>query len=96
MPAAKQYVVIVAAGDVNNRITPAGARRIGIVIQNTGVNPCVYRWENAVQLDGGDIEMAAGGKDEYLIPETCPQEALNFSSTLGTTVAVVEILEGRQ
>lgn len=95
MAKAKQYVVIVAPGDINNRITPAGAKRIGIIIQNTGVNPCVYRWENAVQLDQGDIELAAGGMDRYLIPETCPEQALNFSSTLGTTVAVVEIMEGQ-
>jgi hypothetical protein len=93
MPAAKQYVVVIGAAADSVRITPAGVARIGISIQNTGLNPCLYRWDNAVQQDGGDMELAVNEKHDFLFPATCPQQALNFFSTLGTTVAVIEILE---
>jgi hypothetical protein len=92
MPRAKQYVTVAAAA-TPKRVSPAGVGRLGLIIQNTGVNPCLYRFENEVQEDGGDIEILANEKHEYLIPGSCPADALNFLSALGTTLAIVEILE---
>ena len=94
MPRAKQYVATVAALE-NKRIAPAGVKRLGVSIQNTGLNPGRYRFENAVQLDGGDVTLVPGAKDDYLIPGSCPADAINLYSVLGTTFAIIEILEGQ-
>lgn len=85
----KQYQVAVAAS--SSRAVPYTAMRSFLSIQNTGANPGRVRFGQSVQNDGGDIVLAAFEiLPPFQIPETCPKEAINFSSDLGTTFAVLE------
>lgn len=84
----KQSVVICTANNAVVGATPANKRRIFLQIQNTGVNPVLFRFENAVQRDGGDLVLTGGATLTYTNP--CPVERLNYLSLLGTTVAVIE------
>lgn len=87
---AKQYNVIVPAGQ-RVSVTPAGARRVLLEIQNTGANEVKYRWENAVQNDGGDFLLAP--RERIIYREPCPVAALNLYSVAGSTVAILEVTE---
>lgn len=59
-------------------------------IQNTGANPGFYHFKEAVQGDGSDFTLAAGAVKTFDQSDTCPTEALNLGSTLGTTWAILE------
>lgn len=100
MPASrttKQYVVRMAAGDNQTGVAPSvngvsGATRVGLSIQNTGINPGTYKWESPIGSttpDAGAFLLAAGEKHDWIAPN-CPQERLSCQSTLGTTFAIAE------
>lgn len=84
----KQYVVTLAAGVSLVGSTPANKRRLFLELQNTGANPAYFRFENSVQLDGGDFVIAPFEVRTYYYP--CPIERLNYLSPLGTSLAVIE------
>jgi len=96
LPKLKQYSVICAANQAQ-RPAPAVGSRILLSIQNTGANPGLVRFGNDVRGDGGDMALGAGGFSPLFDkPETCPNDALNFFSALGTTFSVIEIVEPPQ
>lgn len=89
----KQYPVTMVAGQSVIGVTPARSpndkvQRTYLMIQNTAGNPAQGRWENAVQLDGGDFTIAPFATMEFKHP--CPRERLSVFSVLGTTLAIVE------
>jgi hypothetical protein len=89
----RQYPVVVAAG-VFARPAPAVGNRVMLLIQNTGSQPGLVRFGTSVRSDLGDLQLASGEKSPlWNIPDTTPNEALNFFSTFGTTFAVLEIVE---
>lgn len=93
MPAlnTKQYQVICAAGAASKSPGPAVPERRYLAIQNTGANEGRFRFGGAVRGDGGDMIFAAGALVIFSpTPDLCPTESLNFSSTAGTTFAVLE------
>lgn len=87
---AKQYVGRVGAG-ARSRLAPVNPKRNLLYIQNTGVNAGLFRFENDVQLDGGDILLASGAF--VLFDVACPIDAINIYSLLGTTFAIIEGME---
>jgi hypothetical protein len=99
MPAVrtKQYLVVTTAGagaltGPNVRPAPAGPVRVSLLIQNTGANPGLFRFDGAVRNDGSDITVAAGAFLPIFWSEgtACPNESLNFASLLATKWAVIE------
>jgi len=96
MPVAKHYVGAAAAGAISRRIASAVADRIGLVIQNTGLNPGNIRFENENNpANGGDFTLVPGEFLHFPIPETCPREAVNIISELGTTFSILETVKDR-
>lgn len=92
MRRSKQYAVI--ATTESKRFTPQTPGRILLVIQNTGANPANIRVVDETRDDGGNFELAAGDFLRFDQPGTVPQEAINASSELGTTLAVLEGVDG--
>lgn len=92
MPASKQYSAILTANQARIGIFPANDRRVGLIIQNTGVNPVLLRFENEVQQDGGDFELAAGESLTWT-DRFAPIERLSALSILGTTLAIMETIQ---
>lgn len=86
----KQYVVTLAAGQERVGISPQNPDRRQYTVQNTGANPALLRFENAVQFDGGDFEIASKASLSFHNPDTCPRERVNVYSALGTTLAILE------
>lgn len=86
--ATKQYGLDATAR--NERIAPQTPGRLLLVIQNTGANPLLVRFMSDAREDGFDFEIAAGAMLQFDNPETCPEEAINLMSPLGTTAAVLE------
>jgi hypothetical protein len=97
MPRAKirQYGVQSKAGEKSTRPTPAVGDRIFLVIQNTGANPGLLRFGGPVRGDGSDLLFAAGSAPLIFDQaDSCPNDDLNFQSTLGTSWAVLERVVG--
>lgn len=91
MPATnKHYPLASAAGGANTRPLPANDKRVSIVVQNTGGNPGQVRFADPTQGVGFDFTLAPGDTFKWDQADTCPTEALNLSSTYGTTWAVME------
>lgn len=90
----RNYPVIAAAGQFVNGVIPANPKRVLLVIQNTGVNPGRFRFEQPVQNDAGDQVLASMERVILDNPDTCPAEGVNFLSDLGTTFAVIETTAG--
>lgn len=74
----------------SQRVSPANDLRTLLVIENTGANPGLVHFKEQVQGDGSDFLVAAGGFLNYQQSDTCPTEAVNIGSTLGTTWAILE------
>lgn len=93
----KQYVGIAPIGSntVNNckRIVPGNPARRMLLIQNTGSNDGLIRFEEPVQGDGGDMLFAAGAGLLWDRSETCPESAINIGSANGTTFCIIEQIE---
>lgn len=70
--------------------SPAIDGRTLLTIQNTGANPGLLHFKEAVQNDGSDIAIPAGQLVTFDQAETCPREKVNLGSALLTTWAVVE------
>lgn len=70
--------------------SPAIAGRTLLTIQNTGANPGLLHFKEAVQGDGSDIAFAAGQIVTFDQAETCPREKVTLGSALPTTWAVIE------
>ena len=87
----KQYNVVLTAAEVYSApFTPQGPNRVGLIIQNTGDNPALIRFEIGVQFDGGDFELAPGAMLPWTHPDNCPHSQISAYSELGTTLAVLE------
>lgn len=90
----KHYGEAPAAGTNNPggsiTVTPANPKRIALLIQNTGANPGLVRFEEPIQGDGSDLLFAAGAGLLWDRADTCPVSAINVGSALGTTFAIVE------
>lgn len=94
MPAVRtqQYGVKLAAAETS-RPTTAVPNRKSLFIQNTSVNPGLFRFDGAPRQDGSDILFSSGQVQRWDIPDTCPTDSLNFFSTLATTWCVIEGVE---
>lgn len=86
----KQYVVVCAAAAKSKRAAPDLKNRMSLYIQNTGANAGLVRFGSDCRGDGGDILLASGNALKWDIPETTPNESLNFMSVAGTTFCVYE------
>lgn len=79
----------VAKGSV--RVAPASADRTFFTIQNTGANPGLLRFGEPCKGDGSDIVFAINSPPMvWDQADTCPVEAINLASVLGTTWAIAE------
>jgi hypothetical protein len=98
-PRTKQYRGVSAAGSntptTSKRISPNTPNRLMLTIQNTGANPGLLHFSEPVQGDGSDILFAVGQILIFDQPGTCPTEAINVGSTLGTTWALLEQVQGQ-
>lgn len=72
------------------RVTPANPKRISLLIQNTGANPGLVRFEEPIQGNGSDLLFAAGAGLLWDKSDACPVSAINVGSELGTSFAIVE------
>lgn len=88
---AKQYPVVLQAGQLTAVVTPATPNRALLEIQVTGSAPALFRWFNFVQGDGGDFVLAVGETRTFRDP--CPTARLSVSAAAPTTLAVLEIIE---
>lgn len=92
MPAVKtkQYLIGMANGQKITGFSPQNDYRVSLTIQNTGIGTALIRFDNDVQLDGGDLLLLPGQLMQWNDPNTCPRERLNSYSVDGTTLAVIE------
>lgn len=75
----------------SKRVAPGNPNRTLLLIQNTGANPGFLRFSEACKGDGSDILLAAGSAPlVWDQADTCPVEAVNLASILGTTWAINE------
>jgi hypothetical protein len=89
----KQYGALAAAGADPKRVASHTPNRRALHIQNTGVNPGSIRFENPNDpADGGDFVLVPGERLGFWTSDTCPREAVNVQSTLGTTFAFLETI----
>lgn len=90
----KCFGQIVPAGsntaETSVRVVPGNPERTMLVIQNTGANAGLVRFEEPVQGDGGDILFEAGSGLVWDRAATCPEAAINVGSLLGTTFSITE------
>jgi hypothetical protein len=91
----KHYLVRADAGAVEPTPPVSGnPGRIGLLVQNTGGNLGLLRFNGPPLGDGSDIQLGAGDSFKWEHCETTPTESLNFFSTAGTTFAVLETVCG--
>lgn len=94
---AKHYVARLTAGASIVGISAAkqsqsGKARNFLALQNTGLNPVLFRFEEAVLLDGSDFQISPN--DPILIfSDPCPDGRLSVYSALGSTLAIIEGFE---
>lgn len=87
----KQYRFNLVAAAASLRVSPYAPRRTFLLIQNTGVNPALVHFGEPIQGGGGDLVLAANEKlGPFFIPASCPSEAINVQSDLGTTITLLE------
>lgn len=84
----KQFLVRSNALEFVTGILANNPKRNFLELQNTGVNPVLYRFNERVQLDGSDRVLGAG--EVFTYKEPCPIERLSFYSVAGTMIAVLE------
>lgn len=89
----KQYGVTSLAAAESKKPGPAVLSRRYLMVQNTGANPGLFRFDGACRNDGSDLLFAAGAGVIFSTDNVCPTESLNFFSTLGTTWTVIEGVE---
>lgn len=82
----------VGSNTVNSskRVAPLNPNRTHLTLQNTGANPGVLRFSEPVRGDGSDILINTAQILVFDQADTCPVEAINLGSALGTTWAIVE------
>lgn len=94
---AKQTRYLVGANSNTPQTSVRGAPqtpgRVALWIQNTGANPGLVQFKNNIQGDGSDFTLNAGAFFPTDLSNPCPTEAINFGSILGTTFAVLELVE---
>lgn len=90
----KTYPVVTQAGGASIQPVPQNPSRIALFVQNTSVNPGLMRLGDPTQGQGSDILFAAGAFILWDQPDSCPLEALNFSSVLLATWCVMETIPG--
>jgi len=90
----KHYGGLAKAGTNNAqtsvRVTAANPKRILLMIQNTGANPGLVRFEEPIQGDGSDMLFESKSGLVFDRSDTCPQGAVNIGSELGTTFMIME------
>lgn len=74
----------------SKRVAPAAPDRTLLLIQNTGANPGLLRFSESCKGDGSDLVIAVGSFWLWDQADTCPVEAVNLASVLGTTWAILE------
>lgn len=90
----KHYGGLAVAGSntpqTSVRVAPTNPKRILLMIQNTGANAGLVRFEEPIQGDGSDILFAPGAGLLFDRGDTCPQGAVNVGSSAGTTFTILE------
>lgn len=90
----KNYGINARAGSDNPQtcvqVVPNSPNRAMLLIQNTGGNPGVVRFDGPVQGDGSDLLFDAGSGLLFDRADTCPENLIAFGSALGTTFTVLE------
>lgn len=74
----------------SERVAPLAPNRTLLVVQNTGANPGLLRFGEPCKGDGTDLVVAAGAFVSWDQADTCPVEAINLVSILGTSWAILE------
>lgn len=67
---------------------PVDVRRIGLVLTNSGANPCKIAFGNETSAEFG-YPLAAGASLQWQNPLSCPKEYLSVYSALGTTLDMI-------
>lgn len=95
----QQYLVRLAAGENKQGIAPNTPNRTKLVVQNTGANPALLKFNGkivgaggATIGDGSEFVLYAGDMP-FTFSDPCPVEAFSIASILGTTVSVLETTE---
>lgn len=83
----QQFAFVVAAGDKNTQISNYNPNRNYLKIYNKGPNAIRYRFDAPADVLNG-IQLGAGSFDEW--PDLVPNQSINFSSTLGSSVILTE------
>jgi hypothetical protein len=71
-------------------VVPSSPNRSMLMIQNTGPNPGVIRFDGPVQGDESDMLFASGSGLLFDRSDTVPETSISFGSALGTTFCVLE------
>lgn len=91
----KQYGIPAISGsntpETSVRVAPASPNRTMLIIQNTGDNDGMVRFDGAIQGDGTDMLFPAGGAGlVFDRASTCPEAEIWVGSADGTTFSFVE------
>jgi hypothetical protein len=71
---------------------PTNPRRLGLMIQNTGLNPGFCRFGAPVTGNGSDLLFAPGAVIKWDQSDTVPLESINLASIAGTTWCLMETI----